>query len=220
MDCSICTEAITETTSSARMTCGHTFHFGCLATWATTAQTCPMCRHEFGETETVEKPHEEVADYRNLWINTAVGMGRTGTIQSMLNALDASPIEGRSDTNSSFGRRQMWRPRIRRELEARYARRDPEDYPDGTDPIDIELVMEQANVSRETAERYLAYHKGDVVETVMCFLSSDDDRPIPDFRPDPSRPALSEPYVSRNIVSRTGITALTTQLYDDGYESV
>ena len=191
------------------MTCGHTFHFGCLATWATTAQTCPMCRHAFGETETIERVEPDV----RLWIDTAIGgTGRTETIRSMYEALA-------TETHQSFGRRAMWRPRIRRELEQRYRDRPLEDVNyDGPDRLEIDLIVEQTQVSRETAERYLAYHNGDVVETVMCFLASDDDYPIPDFRPR-ERPTLSESYVPRDITHRVGVTALTMNPMHDGYES-
>ncbi len=191
------------------MTCGHTFHFGCLATWATTAQTCPMCRHVFGETEASERIRPDV----RIWVDTAVaGTGRSYTIEEMYNSLS-------DDTHPSLGRRSMWRPRIRRELEQRYRDRPAEEYPTGTDPIEIDLIMEQTQVSRETAERYLAYHNGDVVETVMCFLTSNDDNPIPEFQRR-ERPTLSEPYVPRDITHRVGMTALTTQpMHEGGYES-
>jgi len=209
MECSICTEAISETTSSARMTCGHTFHFGCLATWATTAQTCPMCRHTFGATEATEKIQPDV----RIWVDTAVaGTGRSYTIQEMYNTLS-------NTSHPSLGRRSMWRPRIRRELEQRYRDRPLEDVNyDGPDRLEVELIMEHTNVSRQTAERYLAYHNGDVVETVMCFLTSNDDNPIPEFRRR-ERPALSEPYVPRDITHRVGVTALTVNSVHDGYES-
>jgi hypothetical protein len=80
------------------------------------------------------------------------------------------------------------------------------------------MVTEHSNVSRETAERYLAYFKGDVVETIMCFASSSNDLPIPEFRTR-ERPTLEEPYVSRDIHNRIGTTSLTCTFYDEGYET-
>jgi NACalpha-BTF3-like transcription factor len=168
-----------------------------------------MCRHTFGATEATERIQPDV----RIWVDTAVaGTGRSYTVQDMYNTL------AEEDTHPSFGRRAMWRPRIRRELEQRYRDRPAEEYPTGTDPIDIDLIVEQTQVSRETAQRYLAYHNGDVVETVMCFLASDDDYPIPEFRRR-ERPALSEPYVPRDITQRVGVTALTVNSVHDGYES-
>jgi hypothetical protein len=57
MDCSICFDAINASTGSTTTSCGHTFHFRCLANWsiqkiqAASHQNCPLCRHEMVEAE-------------------------------------------------------------------------------------------------------------------------------------------------------------------------
>jgi len=221
--------AIDASTSSARMTCGHTFHFGCMATWANTNPSCPLCRHRFEETDAIQHPNlDPILDdngQSRLRIITG-GYGRTG-VQDLLNSfIDTPPtfrptIESRRVTlDDLYGaRRELLCPRIRRELDRRYRDRPLEDV-DYTSPdtIDIDMVTEHSNVSRETAERYLAYFKGDVVETIMCFASSSNDLPIPEFRTR-ERPTLEEPYVSRDIHNRIGTTSLTCTFYDEGYET-
>ncbi len=53
MDCTICFEQIDERTGSANLSCGHIFHFGCLARWMLKNETCPYCRHEANTYETI-----------------------------------------------------------------------------------------------------------------------------------------------------------------------
>jgi hypothetical protein len=191
-----------------------------MATWANTNPSCPLCRHSFGETEAIQRPElESILDENGqsrLRIITQ-GLGGTGA-RGMIESLVGSPRNFLLD--SVLGpRREMMRPRIRRELEERYRRRPLEDVNyDGPDTVDIEMVMDHTDVSYQTAERYLAYFKGDVVETIMCFATSSDDLPIPEFQAR-ERPASEEPYVSRDIHNRIGTTSLTCTYYDDGYET-
>jgi hypothetical protein len=58
MDCSICFETIDEGTGSARLSCGHLYHFGCLARWVLKNKTCPYCRHETNAYETIQEDNE------------------------------------------------------------------------------------------------------------------------------------------------------------------
>ena len=58
MDCSICFEVIDEGTGSARLSCGHLYHFGCLARWVLKNKTCPYCRHETNPYETIQEDNE------------------------------------------------------------------------------------------------------------------------------------------------------------------
>ena len=65
MDCSICFDAINASTGSTTTSCGHTFHFRCLANWsiqkiqAASHQNCPLCRHEMVESERLPELDEE-----------------------------------------------------------------------------------------------------------------------------------------------------------------
>ena len=69
MDCSICFEAITKETGSTTTSCGHTFHFSCLARWSLqkihteSSQNCPICRNVFSEIECIpQNASEETED--------------------------------------------------------------------------------------------------------------------------------------------------------------
>jgi len=65
MDCSICFETIADSTWSARLSCGHLYHFGCLARWVLKNQTCPYCRHQTNAYETIheDSDSEEESEY-------------------------------------------------------------------------------------------------------------------------------------------------------------
>lgn len=58
MECSICFETIDERTGSARLSCGHLYHFGCLARWVLKNKTCPYCRHQTNVYETIHSDSE------------------------------------------------------------------------------------------------------------------------------------------------------------------
>ena len=47
MDCSICFEHL-HSGPVIVLPCDHIFHQVCLIRWASTSQTCPYCRAEFG----------------------------------------------------------------------------------------------------------------------------------------------------------------------------
>ena len=65
MDCPICFDTINASTGSTTTSCGHTFHFRCLAHWsiqkiqAADHQNCPLCRHEMVESERLPEPVED-----------------------------------------------------------------------------------------------------------------------------------------------------------------
>jgi hypothetical protein len=192
MDCSICLAAIETGTSSATTSCGHAFHFGCLATWSKTKSTCPLCRQAFTETDTP-----------------------TETVAMMDPAQRNRPWR---DWFMEVPPSTEWVARLRRQLQERYTARPLEQVVLETpDPVDIAFIMEKANVDTQTARAYLAFYK-DPVEVVTHVGWGGDEFPIPEFR-ERERPAPLEPYVSRDITHRTGTTTLTLQLYDDGYES-
>lgn len=62
MDCTICFEPIDERTGSATLSCGHIYHFGCLARWILKTQTCPYCRHQTNAFETIGQDEESDAE--------------------------------------------------------------------------------------------------------------------------------------------------------------
>ena len=59
-ECSICFDEITASTGSTTLSCGHVFHFGCIAKWFLNADeqgpsTCALCRKEMAPIEDVKK---------------------------------------------------------------------------------------------------------------------------------------------------------------------
>lgn len=70
MECTICLESIDERTGSATLSCGHIYHFGCLARWILKTQSCPYCRHETNTFETIRQ--DEEADTESEYESTAI----------------------------------------------------------------------------------------------------------------------------------------------------
>lgn len=105
--------------------------------------------------------------------------------------------------DSAFGRTRLWRPRIREELRNLYA-----SYPNHSVNLAIAFVIEYAQVPELTAMKYMLYFDGDPVETIMCFVTSDQ-LPIPAFRPRDRGP--TEEYVSRFVEH--------VRSRDNGYDS-
>jgi hypothetical protein len=53
-ECSICYEVIDlKTTGEVKLSCAHSFHFSCIASWFSTQEkgSCPCCRKEMGDKE-------------------------------------------------------------------------------------------------------------------------------------------------------------------------
>ena len=207
MDCSICLAAIEATTSSVRTSCGHDFHFGCLATWSKTKPTCPLCRQAFTESETPD------------WTNSPMLME---PINSSFSGADLAVGWDRNEfrnrytvMTSTLPIRAAVRRAFQEELEQRRALRPAEwSVVEGLDPVDTAFVVEKAGLEAERAKAYLAFYKNPI-DVIM--LTMEDPFHIPIFR-DRER-GSSEPYVRRDISQRTGTTALTLTLHDDGYDS-
>jgi len=53
MECSVCYNEISAATGKVELSCAHTFHFSCLTSWFSKCQSCPLCRHEANEFETM-----------------------------------------------------------------------------------------------------------------------------------------------------------------------
>jgi hypothetical protein len=72
MECTICFEAIDERTGSATLSCGHIYHFGCLARWILKTQTCPYCRHETNAFETIQQDEEPESESESEYESTVI----------------------------------------------------------------------------------------------------------------------------------------------------
>lgn len=227
--------AIDETTSSARTSCGHTFHFGCLATWATRNANCPLCRAALGETDQVQRLTPE-SSFMPMFegserVHTAENW-RWQTMMSSLPRLDTLALSAYTPRFRELlqgegwrhnfavdmmrrGSSRQWRRALESHLQTLYTERPLERIPFGEelDPIAVEFVMEITHVTQRRAEAYLRFFR-DPVETVVCLMHPCDDDPIPDFQ-ERERPPLTEPYVSRYTGNRN--SARTG--YRDGYES-
>ena len=185
MECSICMEAIDETASLSKTECGHTFHFQCLYRWNRNHTTCPMCRKDFGGEDNYAQEIGQYVDQRIRDMNTWFLIG----------------------------------PRIRLNLEhlatRHYAEVPIEDFTGEIEERDIQLVMTQADVSHEIAERYLRYYHGDIVDTLM-YLTEHKDLPIPPFRIRIRNPP-TEPYEQKIVRDRL-VTSRRKEA-KSGYES-
>ena len=64
MECSICFEAISTTTGVATLSCSHSFHICCIASWFINLDkgTCPCCRKEMSALEDLPHSFEEEED--------------------------------------------------------------------------------------------------------------------------------------------------------------
>ena len=207
MDCCICLAAIEATTSSVRTSCGHHFHFACLATWSKTKPTCPMCRQAFTETETPD------------WTTSPM-------LMEMINSSMPRPADPGWDFATVHNRYTVMtstlpiRGAVRRvfqeELEQRRAIRPVEwSVVEGLDPVDIAFVVEKAGLEAERAKAYLAFYKNPV-DVIM--LTMEDPFHIPIFR-DRERGSGGH-YVSRNLADRMIITPQSLQQQEDrGYTS-
>jgi hypothetical protein len=118
--------------------------------------------------------------------------------------------------SSTLPIRGAYRRSLEQEIARRYALRPVESsVVEGLDPVDIAFIVEKTAVDAERAKSYLTIYKNPV-DVIM--LTIDDPFHIPTFRTRERGP--NEPYVQRDISHRTGMTGLTLQLHDDGYESV
>ena len=65
-ECSICFDDITVATGSTTLSCGHVFHFSCIANWFCNQQaektSCCLCRKETGEFEALPFDEEDEED--------------------------------------------------------------------------------------------------------------------------------------------------------------
>lgn len=182
MECSICMEHIEEDANISKTSCGHPFHFECLYRWHRTNTTCPLCRKDFGGRQ------EEAFDYFTgippFVIPAQPGTGRSSMIDLVFPPLDLS-----------------FRRNLVNEVTRINEQVPIEEYTGEIEERDIQLIMRQVpDVSRQTAEAYLRYYGGDLVETIL-YLNDHKDMPIPRFRRR-DRPNPTEPYVSPLIFDR------------------
>lgn len=189
MECSICMEAIQDTSNISKTECGHTFHFQCLYRWNRRHTNCPLCRKEFGSFEEEEE--------------STVGWSMFHYVMDVA----TRPVPS---LDLSFRRNLV------NEV-ARINEQVPiEQFTGNIEERDILLVMRQVpGVSHETAEAYLRYYDGDIVETIL-YLTDHKDMPIPRFRRR-DRPEPSEPYVSPLVFDR--VYESRREESHSGYES-
>jgi len=79
MDCSICLNPVeAKTTGRVETTCGHVFHFKCLAQWFSEQDesSCPMCRQKPTELEDFSKEEEEEEEEEEDEHSELLGLSR------------------------------------------------------------------------------------------------------------------------------------------------
>lgn len=59
MECPICFDSVNASTGSTALSCGHTFHFTCIASWLSTTSSCPCCRKVPGLMESLSYSQAE-----------------------------------------------------------------------------------------------------------------------------------------------------------------
>jgi hypothetical protein len=189
-------------------------------------QSCPLCRGALGETDQVQEM-ELAVDLYDYDIRQTI---LTGVAQQGWSRIFAVPFQhpGRVARLLGDDRRAEWDPsspetrwrRILHErLQERYASRPLEQTThEVPDPVDVRFVAEYGCLSLDTARAYLAYHANDPLETALFLLREHRDRPIPRFKAR-DRPAVDEPYVSRNTRDRVETSVLKMDSPHDGYES-
>ena len=188
MECSICMDAIQGNTNISTTECGHSFHHQCLYKWNRRHTNCPLCRKEFGDVE----PERQF------------GIGRTSAIEELLSLVN---FEHSLTLMTSSPRADI------QQIARRHYEQVPiEEYTGEIEDRDIQLVAQQAEVSHETAHRYLRYYGGDIVDAIMHLTEYKEDMLIPPFRRRDR--GVPEPYEQRTVRDR-----LVSSRRDDGYES-
>lgn len=181
-------ESIVDATKAS---CGHTFHFECLFRWGRQHNNCPLCRKPLIEVE------EEPVDESVHILMSSGGYGQS----SLMNILT--------------GTAQTLNRNIHQELERRYRARPIEQYTgESPDPIDVQLIVDQTDVTPRRAATFLKYFEGDIVDTIMFLtMSTEGELAIPAYR-DRGLPRTDEPYVHRHHKARMIYEGRAT-----GYES-
>lgn len=218
MDCSICICPIDATTGSTQTRCGHSFHFGCLATWASKHDNCPLCRAPFTETDSIQRLEPEaprldpsVREYVQSYLQRPLRYSNWQRVIRMFGD-GARAVADFVDLSTPNGQRL---------LRQRYEETIATHPPDHAETPAVAFVATYGCIPFATARAYLACHNQDPIETIMCLIQDANDLPIPRFK-ERDRGARDESYTSRDIQHRVGMTALTSQPVRDydGYESV
>ena len=120
-ECSICLDDITAATGSTTLSCGHVFHFGCIAKWFANQETtssCSLCRKEMGATEDLpfdEDEYEEDEDEdddeyeeeeeEEEEVDPAIIQARVEAVKTRLSTMDKDAAEAFAATKiQSIGR--------------------------------------------------------------------------------------------------------------------
>jgi NACalpha-BTF3-like transcription factor len=185
-----------STTNISTTACGHTYHFQCLYIWTRTHTTCPLCRTSFPEPVVVE---EELPESLVGWGGP---IGNPDTVEVNLAAFVRAIPNTVNRINQAIRQVNINRPF--------------EEFTGEIDHYDVSLVMEQTDVDEDTANAYIRYHNGDLLNTIVCLLYGEY-MPIPRFRVRPNRPAAEPSYVSPIVLNR--IVESRNQGPERGYES-
>jgi NACalpha-BTF3-like transcription factor len=170
-----------STTNISTTACGHTYHFQCLYIWTRTHTTCPLCRTSFPEPVVVE---DELPESLVGWGGP---IGNPDPVDVNLAALVRAIPNTVNRINQAIRQVNINRPF--------------EEFTGEIDHYDVSLVMEQTDVDEDTANAYIRYHNGDLLNTIVCLLYGEY-MPIPGFRVRPNRPAAEPSYVSQVITTR------------------
>ena len=153
-DCSICYEAVSDSTGHCTLSCKHTFHIQCLTRWSAENPNCPMCRRELGKQEKPVNPDPPPSVWTSeamVWIQP--GQGRIREFMDAIRHHDHQPPP----------------PPYPRPVEINI--RDDMGNELRVQEGDIGLVMAQAEVTRGEAIRALRRYDGDIVNSILMLTS-------------------------------------------------
>lgn len=131
-------------------------------------------------------------------------LGRTSVMEEMIRLLDVQVEQ-----------RIVPRAGIQQLVRHHYEQLPLEEFTGEIEERDIQLVSQQAEVSYETAHRYLRYYHGDIVDAIMHLIEYKEDMLIPPFRRRDR--GVVQPYERRTIRER--LVSSRRKEADSGYES-
>ena len=173
MECSICMEAVASTSNISTTECGHTFHFQCLYTWTRTHTNCPLCRASFGGPEIPPPPIND--PLFQILMRGVGGVGRTDPVDEARFLVILAEEANNPPDPPGIPPVEHLR-RIGDAIREVNERRPLEEFTGEIDEFDIALVMDQADVDRETAYASICSHSGDLTNAILHLIYDLDGR--------------------------------------------
>ena len=102
-DCTICFEPIENEKEIFKTPCGHVFHNSCVTPWFLSKNTCPMCRHNYGDEEYSDYEDEEDEEMPFMTeMDFVAGREIMNPIQNRIEMVYENPEEATKDWVVSY----------------------------------------------------------------------------------------------------------------------